>query len=167
MLKTGDVALLAVVSLQLVQDLHENFEDWCRVITAYAVELLIDVEQDAPRWNGSGLAEIGLHDLVFDFRQNDVGRTNPVGKWLAVEDEGKNFEQVRFTRAKESRDPHPICRQFGEVTIRENAKSPGDIAGDHILLKLGLEVASIIGLDDAINRAFNRFKEEFVYLHEG
>ena len=41
----------------------------------------------------------------------------------------------------------------------EGIQSPGDITRDHILFQLGLEVAGIIGLDDAVNGAVNRFKK--------
>jgi hypothetical protein len=47
----------------------------------------------------------------------------------------------------------------------EGVQSQRDIAGDHILFQLGLEVAGIISLDDTVNGAVNRFKKQFVNFH--
>ena len=84
-----------------------------------------------------------------------AGRT-PLVRAAVIEDQRENFEQVRFARAEKAGNPDTIGRQFGKVAVGENAKSFRHIAGDHIFLQLGLKIARIIGLDDAINMGGQR-----------
>ena len=84
---------------------------------------------------------------------------------MPIEDEREDFEQVRFARTKEAGNPHAICGQLMKVTVCEGVQSQRDIAGDNILLLLGLEVTGIISLDDTVNGAVNRFKKQLVNFH--
>ncbi len=68
-LELRDVALVAVVALHLVHDLHEHFENGRRVVAANAVELLVNVEKNAARWHSCGLAQSSLDDLVLNLQE--------------------------------------------------------------------------------------------------
>lgn len=101
-LKAGDVPLLAEVALKLVQDFDEDLEDGRGVVAADAIELLVDVEQDTSRRDGCGLAEIRLHNLIVNFRQQNVCGPRSRGEGAAVEDEREYLEKVRLARPEEA-----------------------------------------------------------------
>ncbi|MFZ0408085.1 MAG: hypothetical protein WAM11_08260 [Cyanobium sp.] len=71
-LELGYRALVAVVALQLVEHLHEHLEDRRLVGAADAIELQIDVEQQAAGWYRRGLPEVGVENLVLQLRQQDI-----------------------------------------------------------------------------------------------
>ena len=71
-LELGHIALVAVVALQLVEHLHEHLQDRGLVGAADAIELLIDVEQQAARRDRRRLLEVGADDLVLHFGQQDL-----------------------------------------------------------------------------------------------
>ena len=64
---------------------------------------------------------------------------------------------MRFTGAEEPGDPYAIGCWLVKISISEDAKTFSNIAGNHILLKLNLELPLIISFDDALNWAINRF----------
>ena len=91
MLELGDVSLLAVVALQLVQDFHEHFQDRSGMIPSDAIELLVDVEQDASGRDRRSFAQVRLHDLILDLGQNKVRRSQPAREGVAIEHQRKDF----------------------------------------------------------------------------
>ena len=74
---------------------------------------------------------------------------------------------MRLARTEEAGNPDAVGGQFGEVAVGEDSKAARHITRNHIFLQLRLQVACIIGLDDAVNWAFNRFEEKFVDFHAG
>ena len=168
-LELGHVALVAVVALQLVEHLHEHLEDRCLVGAADAIELLVDVEQQAAGRNRSGLLEVGAQDLVLYFGQQDLhwpqAQFTVVGGAdapLAIEQQRQHLEQVRLARAEEARDPDAIGGGVVQVGIREGTQPFAHLTGDDVLIQLDLQMALVVGLDHTVNRAIHRLGEELL-----
>ena len=161
-LELGHIALVAVVPLQLVEHLHEHFEDRCLVGAADAIELLIDVEQQAARRDRRCLLEVSADDLVLHLRQQDLHRpavllAHPL---LAIQHQRKHLQQVRLTRAKEPRDPHAIGGGVVQVRVGEGTQPLAHLTGDDVLIQFDLQMALIVGLNHPVDRAVNRLGEE-------
>ena len=104
MLELGHIALVAVIALQLVEHLHEHLEDRCLVGAADAIELLIDVEQQAARWDRSCLLQVGTEDFVLHLRQQDLNRPFALlarlfgrDALVAIQHQRKHLQKVRLT----------------------------------------------------------------------
>ena len=59
-----DVPLLAEVAAHLVEDLDEHRQQGIDLVFADDVGLLVDVEQDALRWDGNGLFQGRAQQLI-------------------------------------------------------------------------------------------------------
>ena len=94
MLELRHIALVAVIALQLIEHLHEHLQHGCFVGATDAVVLLIDVEQQAARWNRGGFLQIRAQDLVVDFGQQYLCRPLVFNLLLAVEHQRKHLQQV-------------------------------------------------------------------------
>ncbi len=68
---------------------------------AGALVLLIDVDQQAARWNLGGLLQIRTQDLVVHFWQQDLCRLFGIQLLLAVQHQREQLQQVRFAGANE------------------------------------------------------------------
>ena len=62
--KLGDIALLAKVAAHLIEDLDEHRQQGIDLVFADDVGLLVDVEQDALRWDGNGLFQGRAQQLI-------------------------------------------------------------------------------------------------------
>ena len=85
-LELGDMPLLAIVSLEFVQHLDEDLQNRRGVVAANPVELLVDVEEHAPRREQGRLAQIAPDNLVVDLGEDDIRRFAAIGQQTAIED---------------------------------------------------------------------------------
>ena len=82
---------------------------------ADAIELLVDVEQQAARRNRRCLFQVGAEDFVLHLWQQDLNRPFALlarlfggDALIAIQHQREHLQKVRLTRAKEPRDPHAI-----------------------------------------------------------
>ena len=169
MLELGHVALVAVIALQLVEHLHEHFEDRCLVGAADAIELLVDVEQQAAGRDRCRLFQVGAQDFVLHLWQQDLYRPFALlarlfgrDALIAIEHQREHLQQVRLARAEEPRDPHPIGGGVVQVGIDKGTQALAHLPSDHVLIELDLQMPLVIGLDHPIDRAINRLEEELL-----
>ena len=93
---------------------------------ADAIELLIDVEQQAACRDSSCLLEIGAEDFVLHLWQQDLNRPFALlarlfggDALIAIKHQREHLQQVRLARAEEPRDPHAIGGGVVQVGIDE------------------------------------------------
>ena len=134
---------------------------------ADAIELLINVEQQAARRDRSCLFQIGAEDFVLHFWQQDLNRPFALlarlfrrDAFVAIQHQREHLQQVRLTRTEEPRDPDAISGGVVQVGIDEGTQALAHLPSDHVLIEFDLQMPLVIGLDHPINRAINRLEEE-------
>ena len=85
---------------------------------------------------------------------------------------GEHLEQVRFTRAEETGDPHAVAAVVDRIGVRLQQFGQGRrrLTGQDVLVNLGGEVLGIVGLDDALDGTGDILGEEAAncrLAHEG
>ena len=160
--EAGNVSLVAVVALELIEHFHEYFQDRGVVITTDSVVFLVDVEQHTACWRGCSLLQLGADNLIFHFRQEDVGWPLVLQSHapVAIEQQRENLEQMRFTATEETGYPDAISGGIIEIAVNQAAKSLQYVACHDVLDQFHIEIALVVGLDHPFNGPVNGFGEE-------
>ena len=134
---------------------------------ADAIELLIDVEQQAARRDRSCLFQVGAEDFVLHLWQQDLNRPFALlarlfgrDALIAIQHQREHLQQVRLTRPEEPRDPDAIGGGVVQVGIDEGTQALAHLPSDHVLIEFDLQMSLVIGLDHPIDWAINRLEEE-------
>ena len=152
-LELGDVALLAVVAGELVEDLDEDRQQGVDLRLADHIGLLVDVEQDALRRDGNGALEVAAQDLVvLTLGQEQLQRRSALDD-AVLQQQGDHLQQVRLARAKEAGDPNAVSAGVMQVGVDKGLETLLDLIGQDILFQLQAQAGLVIGLDDAFDGA--------------
>ena len=163
-LKTGDVALVAVVPARLVKDLDEHLQQGIVLVFADQRRLLIDVEQKALRCDAVSLGDQCREELIVClraemFRDLTARVVMPVD---VAEEVGKHLKQVRFTGTEEARDPHSVGVRVVGVRLQHMLDTLRGLIREDVLLDFDAELRSVISFNDALNRSLDIFGEDFI-----
>ncbi len=176
-LHLGDVRMVAAVAELLVEDLQEHAQD--RIAPAAAVGLAVDVEQDDVGTGVDGALDVagehGVLDLAVE-KINRPARLALVADLPVLQQVGEDLQEVRLARAEEAGDPDTDeaedTRVAGVVErVEEGAEEAAEVdvqlLGDDILVQLLPDRRGIVlvGLDDAVDGAVDRFGEEVFDEH--
>ena len=82
-----------------------------------------------------------------------------------AEQMGEHLQQVRLTGAEEAGDPHAVGVGVVRVGLKKELKAFGRLVGQDVLVDLGAQVRSVVGLDDALDRALDVLGEDLVEQH--
>jgi hypothetical protein len=105
-LHVGDVWVIAVVALQLVQHLQEHAQD--RFTTGSGIGLGIDVEQNHIGVGRHGPFHVAEHHGVFDLLLEELDRMAAFALERVesvFQQVRQDFQEVRFAAAEPTRDP--------------------------------------------------------------
>ncbi len=135
-----ELEILAVEPEVLEEHAGEDAQDGGLVLVGRA--LGVDVEQDGLGGDIHGAARLGLDHGVLEARRDDVDRRTPVCR-LAGEQVREHLEEVRFTGAEETRDPHADLVGGGVeralVGVEERREMPAQLVGHHVFGELLLD----------------------------
>lgn len=150
---------LAVVAAGLVKDLLEHREQCIDIRFGNNVGLLVDVEEDRFGRHRHRLAHrTQEHWLTGQLFFKNI--KSPCAIHFPIfHQKGQHLQQVRFTRAKEARNPDPIGGVVIVVSIQEGLEAFTDFISDDVLVELDAQARFIVSLDHAINRAVNGLSE--------
>jgi len=118
-LKLRNMSLLSIVAAHFIKDLDKDRKQSIELRLADHISFLVDVEENAFGRNGHRTLEIGTKNFVIDtFCQKQVESQSTIDLPIFKE-HCKYLEQMRFTRAKEARDPNPVGSFVIIVCIEE------------------------------------------------
>ena len=155
--EAGHRRLARVVAAGLVEHLDEDLQQGVGLVLVDERRLLVDVEQQAgggdarhPRQRGGehGIA-LGLGGEGVDDRPTRMILARHIAQQV-----GEHLEQVRFSGAEETGDPHAVAAAVdrGGVGLQQIGQGGGGLAGEHVLVDLGRQMLGVVGLDDALDR---------------
>ena len=73
---------------------------------------------------------------------------------------------MRLAGAKEPRHPHSVGARIVGVGIQEDVEPLCDFIGQYIFVKFDKQTGFVVGFDDALYRAGNRFFEYIFQFHD-
>ncbi len=179
-LHVGDVRRVARVAELFVEDANEDLQDG--VALGLAVGLGVDVEQDHIGRALHRAVDVGQQHGVCDFLVIEERSGQPLLAGLGMRG-FKVFQQVRqdldevgFAGAEKARypDTHAVGHgrivravDGGEVGIEEATQMLADLLGDDVLFELLPDAGGVhlVGFDDAIDGAVDRFEKELLDVH--
>mgnify|MGYP003643203217 CR=1 FL=1 len=149
--------LFSVKAASFVKNLLKHCQERIHIRLGNYVSFLVNVEQNGFRRNGGCLVQRARqHRLALELFGEDVvgmGTTH-----LSVfQNKCQHFQQVRFTRAKKSRNPDAIRRVIVVVGIEEVFELASDFSGDDVFVQFNTQTGFVVRLDDAINGAVDWF----------
>lgn len=167
-LQACELEVLAVEPEVLEEHTGEDAQDGGLVLVGRA--LGVDVEQDGLGGDVHGAARLGLDHGVLEARRDDVDRRTPVCR-LAGEQVREHLEEVRFTGAEETRDPHADLVGGGVertlVGVEERREVPAQLVGHHVFGELLLDdlLVVLLDLDNAVDVAVDVAFEHVLDAH--
>jgi hypothetical protein len=166
-LELGNVALLAIVPAHLVEDLDEDRQQRVELTLADHVGLLVDIEENAFRWNIDRTLEVAAQNLIFlALGQEEVEHRRTVDG-AVFQQQRQHLEQMRFARAEKAGNPHTIGACVVRVRAEKLLQPFGHFIGQNIFLDLAAQTGLVVSLDHALDRAVNRLGKNGGHRHRG
>ena len=179
-LHIGHMWGVAGIAQLFVENADEDLQDG--VALGLVVGLGIDVEQDHIGRALHSALDVGQQHRVLDLVgiKELGGRAGLPGlgvkRGAVLQQVGQDLDEVGLARPKEAGHPdaHAVgdgrvvgAVHRGQIGIKEAAQIVADLLGDDVFLQLLPDAGSVhlVGLDDAVDRAVNRFDEEFSDVH--
>ncbi len=164
-LHVSNVRVIPAVALQLIQDLEEDPQDQVTSGAAAVVGLAVDVEEDDISIGDDGSLDVSKKHGVLDLALKEIHRLLAlavVRVRAVMEQVRQHFQKVRFTRAKEARNPNAhFAGGIGVLSLVHGIEIPRNELAE-MLVKFSCDdeliqllpnggVVELVGLHDAVD----------------